>query len=70
MKKGRLKGSGKKQLKSFHNYIIDFHSHFYKIEKAEEKLIEIIKKMNYVKIIISGIEGTYLEYIYGNNEVL
>ncbi len=70
MRKKKLKKYGKKQLRNFHNSIIDFHSHFYKIEKAEEALIKIIKSMNYEKIIISGIEGNYWEYIYGNNEVL
>lgn len=50
--------------------IIDIHSHLYKIEKVEEKLKEIIKKIKCEKIVLAGIEGNYWEYILGNEEVI
>lgn len=50
--------------------IIDFHSHLYNVEKAEEILIKVVKKLKYEKIVICGIEGNYWSYIGGNDYVL
>ncbi|MCM8804322.1 MAG: amidohydrolase family protein [Candidatus Omnitrophica bacterium] len=50
--------------------IIDIHSHLYNIKNFEKDLIDIVKKLNYEKIVISGIEGNYWEYILGNEDVI
>ncbi len=50
--------------------VIDFHSHLYNIEKAEESLIEVAKKLRYEKIVLCGIEGNYWTYILENEYVL
>ena len=49
--------------------IIDIHSHLYK-ENSYDKLVKIAKKVGYEKIVITGIEGNYYEYVLNNQEVI
>lgn len=50
--------------------IIDIHSHLYRIEGVERKILFLFEKLGYEKIVICGVEGKYYEYILGNEDVL